>query len=676
MKTRKQRNIGIMAHVDAGKTTTTERILYYTGLSHRIGEVHDGDAIMDHLEEEQKRGITITSAATTCQWNYNNEEYKINIIDTPGHVDFTAEVERSLRVLDGSIALFCAVGGVEPQSETVWRQSNKYKVPRIGFINKMDRIGADFLETVKQIREVLKSNPLILQIPIGSSDTFEGIIDLIDMKSIIWDKDSDGKSFNIQEISDDLIDMAQVYRNILIEELVESNETLFDKYFNNEVISKEEILSVLRQLTIDMKVTPILCGASYKNIGVQHLLDYVVNLLPSPLDTESIEGTDLDGEPLIRLTESEDMSGLVFKTDSDKFGKLSYIRIYSGTIRIGDTIMNTRSGKTERVSKIYQMHSNKKNPIDSLGCGDIGTIVGLKDIRTGDTICSVDNPIIFEEIDFPEPVIGFAIESGSDTDSTKLGIALSKLVEEDPTLSVRIDSFSGQTILSGMGELHLEITINELLNKYGISVTTGDAQIMYKEAITQKVEHTQHLHKQTGGRGKFADISVIIEPIDDSEELEFINSTKGGVIPKEFISSVEKGFKSCMMNGTIEGYPMNGFRVTLIDGKTHPVDSDQLSFEMCAIDAFKKAVPLAKPVLLEPIMKGEVIVPEEYMGSVMGDINRKRGHILGMDDNGSNKVIKMTVPLIEMVGYMTLLRTMTKGRGTFSMELSHYDKCK
>ncbi|CAG7581106.1 MAG: Elongation factor G [uncultured marine phage] len=680
-KLRYTRNIGIMAHVDAGKTTTTERVLFYTGLSHKIGEVHNGEAIMDHRKDEQERGITITSAATTCHWNYKDQDYKINIIDTPGHVDFTAEVERSLRILDGSVALFCAVGGVEPQSETVWKQANKYNVPRIGFVNKMDRDGADFFNVIKQIEERLGSNPCPITIPIGSDNSFSGIVDLISQKAIYWDVDEKGEQFRVAEIPSDMVEISKEYRDKLIETVAESNLELLDKYLEGETISNEEIISAIRELTINMEIVPMLCGSAYKNIGVQTLLDYTMAFLPSPLDIESVKGTYEDEEVERFPSVDEPLSGLVFKTENDKFGKLCYFRLYSGSLTPGTTVLNSRSGKKERVTRVFQMHSNTKNPLDVIEAGDICAIVGLKDVRTGDTICLEESPIMFEQITFPEPVIGFAIEAKDSSDIDKLGMSLSKLSEEDPTITIRTDEFSGQTIISGMGELHLEVRINDLKETYGVEVTKGDPQIMYKESITEKVKHFEHLSKQTGGRGKYADIEVIIEPLgehsenDEESELVFINEIKGGVIPSEYISSIEKGFKRCLKNGILAGYPMEGMKVTLIDGKTHPVDSDALSFEMAAVDAFRAAIPQTKPVLLEPIMNLEVIVPEEYMGNVLADITRRRGQPEGMEDRAGDKVIKAKVPLAEMVGYTTSLRTKTAGRGISNMELSHYDPC-
>ena len=670
---RRTRNIGIMAHVDAGKTTTTERILFYAGVTHKMGEVHDGAATMDHRKDEQERGITITSAAITCGWNYQGEDYKVNVIDTPGHVDFTAEVERSLRVLDGAIGLFCAVGGVEPQSETVWKQANKYGVPRIGFVNKMDRDGANYFKVLDQITNRLSANPIPIHIPIGEADSFVGIVDLITQKAIYWDQDEKGEKFRVAEIPQSMENQAMRWRVCMIEDLAELDLELLEKYTSGDEIQEDEIIKVLRRLTISMEVIPMFCGSAYKNIGVQTLLDYTMALLPSPLDTESVAGTDLEGEPTTRLVNSvEKMSGLVFKTDNYKFGKLCYIRIYSGELKQGSTVMNARTQDKGRISRVFQMHSNSKKPLDKLLAGDIGAIVGLKDVRTGDSICAVDAPIVFEQISFPEPVIGFAIEAKSSADQDKLGVALSKLLEEDPTLTIRIDEFAGQTIISGMGELHLEVRINELKDVYGVEVSKGDPCIMYKEAITERVVHREHLSKQTGGRGKYADIEVILEP---SEEFEFVNNIKGGVIPQEYIPSIEKGFKSCLGNGVLAGYPMEGIRVTLVDGKTHAVDSDALSFEMAARDAFVAAVPKAKPVLLEPIMDLEVTVPEEYMGSILGDISKRRGQTKGMEDRAKDKVIKAQVPLSEMVGYTTTLRTLTAGRGISSMELSHYEKC-
>ena len=668
------RNIGIMAHVDAGKTTTTERVLYYTGLSHKIGEVHDGNAIMDSREDEQERGITISSASTTCHWSFDGDEYKMNIIDTPGHVDFTAEVERSLRVLDGAVALFCAVGGVEPQSETVWKQANKYNVPRIGFVNKMDRAGADFFRVVEHVKQRLKSVAVPIQIPIGSEEDFIGVIDLVTLKAIYWDIDDKGKEYRYDAIPEDYIVEAMKWRENLIEHVAEANDTLLETYLQDGNLSNTDIIEGLRILTIKMEIVPMLCGSAYKNIGVQKMLDSVMELLPSPLDTEKVFGQDLDENDVERLTIiDEKLSAIVFKTDSDKFGKLSYVRIYSGSIKEGDSILNTRTGNKERVSRIYQMHSNQKTSIKSLEAGDIGVIVGMKEVISGDTICDLKAPIVFEKMTFPEPVIGFAIEAKNSLDADKLGLALNKLTNEDPTLKVRVDSFSGQTILSGMGELHLEVSINVLNKIYNVDITKGNPQIMYKESITKSVTHKEHLAMQNGGSGKYADIEVIIEPCDT--EFEFVSKIKGGSIPQEFIPSVEKGFRQCLTNGTIAGYPIEGVKVTLIDGKIHAVDSDALSFEMCAKQAFKNAIPLTKPVLLEPIMSLEVVVPEEYMGNVLGDISKRRGMPKGTEVRGGDSVIKADVPLSELVGYTTTLRTITAGRGSSTMELSEYVQC-
>ena len=669
-KLNKTRNIGIMAHVDAGKTTTTERVLFYTGVTHNMGEVHDGNATMDHQKEEQERGITITSAAITCFWNDN----RINIIDTPGHVDFTAEVERSLRVLDGAVALFCAVGGVEPQSETVWKQANRYNVPRIGFVNKMDRDGADFYNVVAQIKKRLGSKAVPIQLPIGSSETFTGVIDLITQRAIYWDVDENGEQFRFAEVPENMIEIVTEYRNNLIEIIAESDDSLLQKYFDGIELSEQEIISALRSSTISMDIVPIMCGSAYKNIGVQSLLDKVCEILPSPLDVGSITGTNEDGDVEERYPDNTDtLSGLVFKTENDKFGKLSYYRVYSGTLKVGDMVFNPRSNKKERVSCIFEMRSNQRIPIKSIEAGDIAGIVGVKDIRTGDTICSVDKPIFLEGIDFSEPVIGFAIEPKTAADMDKLSLALSKISEEDPTITIRIDDFSGQTIISGMGELHLEVSINRLRDRYGVEITKGNPHIMYKETITKKVTHIERMHKQTGGRGKYADIEVIIEPIED-EGLVFVSEIKGGVIPMEYIPSVEKGFRSQMKNGILKGYPVQGIKVTLIDGKTHPVDSDALSFEMAAIDAFRNAIPQAGPILLEPIMGLDVITPSESLGKVIGDVNRRRGNPEGIEEKGGDTIVKAKVPLAELVGYMTELRTLTTGRGNCSMTLSHYQK--
>lgn len=668
-KLNKTRNIGIMAHVDAGKTTTTERVLFYTGVTHNMGEVHDGNATMDHQKEEQERGITITSAAITTFWN----DHRINIIDTPGHVDFTAEVERSLRVLDGAVALFCAVGAVEPQSETVWKQANRYGVPRIAFVNKMDRDGADFYNVLNQIKERLGSNAVPIQLPIGASDDFSGVIDIIKGKAIYWN-DENGQEFRYEDIPSDMISTFEKYRNQLLEVVAESDDELLEKFFNGDEITEDEIISALRKSTISMDIVPVMCGSAYRNIGVQPLLDKVCQILPSPLDVGEVKGTNEEGEEDERYPDnSDDLSGLVFKTDNDKFGKLSYYRVYSGKLNIGDTVFNPRTGKKERVSRIFEMHSNKRIPIDSIESGDIAGIIGVKDIRTGDTICSIDNPIMLEGIDFSTPVIGFAIEPKSQNDMDKLSMALSKIADEDPTITIHTDDFSGQTIISGMGELHLEVRLNQLRDIHGVEVTKGNPHIMYKETITKTIRHIEKMHKQTGGRGKYADIEVIIEPTEN-EGLEFVSEIKGGVIPAEFIPSVEKGFLSQMETGILKGYPMQGLKVTLVDGKTHPVDSDALSFEMAAIDAFRNAIPQAGPVLLEPIMGVEITTPSESLGKVIGDVNRRRGNPEGIEESGGDSVVKAKVPLAELVGYTTDLRTITTGRGDCNMTLSHYQK--
>ncbi len=674
------RNIGIMAHVDAGKTTTTERILYYTGVSHKIGEVHDGAATMDWMEQEQERGITITSAATTVFWNYLGEEYKVNIIDTPGHVDFTVEVERSLRVLDGAVALFCASSGVEPQSETVWRQADKYKVPRIGFINKMDRIGADFFGTIQQIKDRLGANPIPVTIPIGAEDDFVGLVDLIKMKAYIWDGDDNGMSFEVTEIPDDLVEEANEWRNTLIEAVAESDDALMEKFFEDaDSITEEEVLKAIRISTINMSINPIICGSAFKNKGVQTLLDYVMAFLPSPVDIEAIEGTSLDGDEklLRRPTNSDPMAALAFKIATDPFvGRLCFFRMYSGVLDAGSYVLNSRTRKKERISRIFQMHSNKQNALDRIEAGDIGAGVGFKDIRTGDTLCDEKSPIVLESMEFPDPVIGLAIEPKTKADVDKLGVALGKLSEEDPTFQIRTDESSGQTIISGMGELHLEVLVDRLKREFKVEVNEGAPQVNYKEAITRPANHREVYKKQSGGRGKFADIVVEIKPREDGKEgLEFINQVKGGNIPREFIPNVEKGFKEAMKNGVLAGYPMDSMTVTLLDGSYHPVDSDGLSYELCAKMAYRSAAPACGAVILEPIMKLEVVTPEENMGDIVGDLNRRRGQIEGMDDRNGAKVIKATVPLSEMFGYVTSLRTMSSGRATSTMEFSHYAEC-
>ncbi len=672
------RNIGIMAHIDAGKTTTTERILFYTGITHKIGEVHDGAATMDWMEQEQERGITITSAAVTTNWNYNNESYKVNIIDTPGHVDFTVEVERSLRILDGAVALFCAVGGVEPQSETVWRQANKYNVPRIGFVNKMDRSGANFFEVVTQVREVLGANPVPLQIPIGAEETFRGVIDLIENKAVVWfDDEQLGARYELQEIPEDLKGEAEEWRGKLIEAVAEHDDELLERYFEDpESITKEEMLAVIRKATIAQTITPMLCGSAFKNKGVQRLLDAVVQFLPSPLDVPDIEGINPNTGDVVkrRPTEDDPMAALAFKIATDPFvGRLAFIRVYSGKIDSGSYVLNTRSGKKERIARIYQMKSNKQLPIDELAAGDIGAAVGFKDIRTGDTLCHEKHPIALESMDFPDPVIGVAVEPKSQKDMDKLGTALAKLAEEDPTFQVRTDEESGQTVISGMGELHLEIIIDRLKREFKVDCNQGRPQVNYKEAITANVEHREVFKKQTGGRGKFADIQFRMGPIDDGKEgLQFIDHVKGGNIPKEFIPSVEKGFLTAMDNGVIAGYAVENLKVELFDGSFHPVDSDQLSFEIAARQGFKEAARKASPVLLEPIMRVEVVTPEEYMGDIISDFNKRRGQVEGMESKAGARVVKAKVPLAEMFGYVTALRTISSGRATSSMEFLKY----
>ncbi len=674
------RNIGIMAHIDAGKTTTSERILFYTGLTHKIGEVHDGAATMDWMEQEQERGITITSAATTTRWKYKGQEYKINLIDTPGHVDFTVEVERSLRILDGAVATFCAVGGVEPQSETVWRQADKYNVPRIGYVNKMDRSGANFFEVVTQIKEVLGANPCPIQIPIGAEENFKGIIDLVTMKALYWRDETIGAGYQTEDIPADYQAEAAEWRDKMLETLASFDDQLMEKYFDNpETITEDEIRDAIRKATIAMGINPIICGSSFKNKGVQPLLDAVCAYLPSPLDTEFIEGTDPDNEEKKlqrRPDESEPLCALAFKIATDPYvGRLCFFRVYSGKLEAGSYVYNVRSGKKERISRIFQMHSNKQNPVDYISAGDIGAGVGFKDIRTGDTLCSEDHPIALESMDFPDPVIGIAVEPKTQSDLDKLGVGLGKLAEEDPTFTVRTDEQTGQTIISGMGELHLEIIIDRLKREFKVECNQGKPQVTYKEAITKEVETREVYKKQTGGRGKFADIIVKVGPVDEGFEgsLQFIDEVKGGNIPKEYIPSVQKGFQAAMKNGVLAGFPVDTLKVTLVDGSFHAVDSDQLSFEICAQLAFKSACAKAKPVLMEPIMKLEVVTPEESMGDVIGDLNKRRGNVEGMDSSRTGaRIVKAKVPLAELFGYVTALRTITSGRATSSMEFSHY----
>ncbi len=676
------RNIGIMAHIDAGKTTTSERILFYTGLTHKIGEVHDGAATMDWMEQEQERGITITSAATTTYWKYNDEKFKINLIDTPGHVDFTVEVERSLRVLDGAVATFCAVGGVEPQSETVWRQADKYNVPRIGYVNKMDRSGANFFEVVRQLQDVLGANPCPIQIPIGAEETFKGVVDLIQMKAIFWHDETMGADYTIEEIPESLRQEAEEWRDKMLEKIAEYDDALMTKYFDDpSTITIEEIKKALRAATLKMHILPMILGSSFKNKGVQCLLDAVCAYLPSPLDSGAVEGHSLDNpdEIITREPSSEaPMCALAFKIATDPYvGRLCFFRVYSGDVNAGSYVFNSRSGKKERVSRLFQMHSNKQNAKEVIGCGDIGAGVGFKDIRTGDTLCSEDAPIVLEAMDFPDPVIGIAVEPKTQKDLDKLGVGLQKLAEEDPTFRVATNEETGQTVISGMGELHLDIIIDRLRREFKVECNQGRPQVTYKEAITRPVELREVFKKQTGGRGKFADIIVRVEPVDEGFEgnLQFVDEVKGGNIPKEFIPSIQKGFQTAMKNGVLAGYPVEHLKVTVIDGSFHPVDSDQLSFELCAIQAFKKASEKAGPVLLEPIMKIEVVTPEESMGDVISDLNKRRGQVEGMESSRSGaRVIKAKAPLAEMFGYVTDLRTITSGRATSTMTFSHYSE--
>lgn len=674
------RNIGIMAHIDAGKTTTSERILFYTGLTHKIGETHDGTATMDWMSQEQERGITITSAATTTSWNYNNKTFKINLIDTPGHVDFTAEVERSLRVLDGAVATYCAVGGVEPQSETVWRQADKYNVPRIGYVNKMDRSGANFFEVVRQMKDVLGANPCPIVVPIGAEESFKGLVDLIEMKAILWHDETMGADYDVEEIPADLVDECNEWREKMLESIAEFDESLMEKYFEDpSTITKEEILRALRVATIKMAIVPMLCGSSFKNKGVQTLLNYVCAFLPSPLDTENIIGTNPEtGEEEDRKpSEDEKTSALAFKIATDPYvGRLTFFRVYSGKVEAGSYIYNPRSEKRERVSRLFQMHSNKQNSVECIAAGDIGAGVGFKDIRTGDTLCDEDAPIVLEAIDFPETVIGVAVEPKTQKDMEKLSTGLAKLAEEDPTFTVKTDEQTGQTVISGMGELHLDIIIDRLKREFKVECNQGRPQVNYKEAVTKTIQIREVYKKQTGGRGKFADIIVKVGPVDadfDKGGLQFVDEVKGGNVPKEFIPSVQKGFQTAMKNGILAGYPLDSLKVTLTDGSYHPVDSDQLSFEICAIQAYKTACIKAGPVLMEPIMKLEVVTPEENMGDVIGDLNKRRGQVEGMETSRSGaRIVKAMVPLAEMFGYVTALRTITSGRATSSMVYAHH----
>ena len=674
------RNIGIMAHIDAGKTTTSERILFYTGLTHKIGEVHDGAATMDWMEQEQERGITITSAATTTYWNWNNDKYKINLIDTPGHVDFTAEVERSLRVLDGAVAAYCAVGGVEPQSETVWRQADKYNVPRMGYVNKMDRSGADFFEVVRQMKEVLGANPCPVVIPIGAEENFKGVVDLIKMKAIYWHDETMGADYSVEEIPAALQAEAEEWRDKWLEKASEADEALMEKYFDDpSTITEDEIIAAIRKATVNMELTPMLCGSSFKNKGVQTLLDYVCAFLPSPLDTPNVVGTNpsTKEEEDRRPDEDDKTAALAFKIATDPYvGRLTFIRVYSGKVVAGSYVYNSRSGKKERVSRLFQMHSNHQNPVEEICAGDIGAVVGLKDIHTGDTLCDESAPIVLESMDFPEPVIGIAVEPKTQKDLDKLSVGLAKLAEEDPTFTVRTDEQSGQTVISGMGELHLDIIIDRLKREFKVECNQGKPQVNYKEAITKAVNLREVYKKQSGGRGKFADIIVEVGPVDDAYKeggLQFVDEVKGGNIPKEFIPAVQKGFTNAMTNGVLGGFPMDSMKVRLIDGSFHPVDSDQLSFEICALQAYKNACTQAKPVLMEPIMKLEVVTPEENMGDVIGDLNKRRGQVEGMDTSRSGaRIVKAMVPLSEMFGYVTALRTITSGRATSTMTYDHH----
>ena len=674
------RNIGIMAHIDAGKTTTSERILFYTGLTHKIGEVHDGAATMDWMEQEQERGITITSAATTTFWKYNDQKYKINLIDTPGHVDFTVEVERSLRVLDGAVATFRAVGGVEPQSETVWRQADKYNVPRVGYVNKMDRSGANFFEVVRQMKEVLGANPCPIQVPIGAEETFKGVVDLVKMKALFWHDETMGAEYSVEDIPANMLAECEEWRDKMLETIAEFDDDLMAKYFDDpSTITEDEIKRALRAATLKMEAVPMLCGSSFKNKGVQTLLDAACAYLPSPEDTDVVEGHAM-GDPYTKVTRrpifEDPTCALAFKIATDPYvGRLVFFRVYSGKIDAGSYVLNSRSGKKERISRLFQMHSNKQNPMESIGCGDIGAGVGFKDIRTGDTLCDENAPIVLESMDFPDPVIGIAVEPKTQKDLDKLGVGLQKLAEEDPTFRVQTNEETGQTVISGMGELHLDIIIDRLRREFKVECNQGRPQVSYKEAITKPVELREVFKKQTGGRGKFADIIVRVEPVDEGFEgnLQFVDEVKGGNIPKEFIPSIQKGFTTAMKNGVLAGFPVEHLKVTVIDGSFHPVDSDQLSFELCAIQAFKKASEQARPVLLEPIMKVEVVTPEESMGDVIGDLNKRRGQVEGMETSRSGaRIVKAKAPLAEMFGYVTALRTITSGRATSTMSFSHY----
>ena len=670
-----------MAHIDAGKTTTSERILFYTGKTHKIGEVHDGSATMDWMVQEQERGITITSAATTCQWIYNDKKYKINLIDTPGHVDFTAEVERSLRVLDGAVATYSAADGVQPQSETVWRQADKYNVPRLGYVNKMDRSGADFYETMEQMKTMLGAHPVAIQIPIGAEENFKGVVDLIKMKAILWHDETMGADYDVEDIPADLKAEAEEWRSKLLEEAAALDEALMEKYFEDpSTVTEEDIIKAIRKGTISMEICPMLCGSSYKNKGVQPLLDYVCAFLPSPLDTENIVGKNpTTGEEEDRKpSEDEPTSALAFKIATDPFvGRLCFFRVYSGKIEAGSYVYNSRSDKKERISRLFQMHSNHQNPVEVIDAGDIGAGVGFKDIRTGDTLCDENHPIVLESMEFPDPVIEISVEPKTQKDLDKLGMGLAKLAEEDPTFRVKTDEASGQTIIAGMGELHLDIIVDRLRREFKVECNQGRPKVAYKEAIKETVSHREVYKKQTGGRGKFADINVTVGPVDEGFEgaLQFVDQVKGGNIPKEFIPCIEKGFTAAMKSGVLAGFPVEQLKVVVVDGSFHPVDSDQLSFEVCAQMAFKSACAKAKPVLMEPIMKLEVVTPEENMGDVIGDLNKRRGQVESMDTTKSGaRLVNAKVPLSTLFGYVTDLRTITSGRATSSMEFSHYEE--
>ncbi len=674
------RNIGIMAHIDAGKTTTSERILYYTGKTHKIGEVHDGAATMDWMVQEQERGITITSAATTAFWHYDGKVYQINLIDTPGHVDFTVEVERSLRVLDGTIATFCAVGRVQPQSETVWRQADKYGVPKIAYVNKMDRVGADFLACVEEIHTKLGANAVPVCLPIGAEDKFQGIVDLISRKAIVYDSSDELVNYKVEDIPADMVEDVETWREKLVEAAAECDEALMEKFFEDpDSVTDEEIIAAIRKGTISMQIVPACCGSSFKNKGVQFLLDAVMRYLPSPLDKGVVRGTSprTGKEEDLLPSADQPFCALVFKIATDPFvGRLAFLRVYSGRVDAGSYVYNVRTARKERIARLYQMHSNHQNPIDFVEAGDICAAVGFKDLRTGDTVCDENHPVILESMVFPDPVIGIAVEPKTQTDLDKLGIALGKLAEEDPTFTVRSDVETGQTIISGMGELHLDIIVDRLRREFGVEINQGAPQVNYKEAITGTVQHREVFKKQTGGRGKYADIIVEIGPADEGENgLQFVNEVKGGNIPKEFIPSIEKGFKSAMANGVLAGYEVQSMKVTVLDGSYHPVDSDQLSFEMAARMAFRHACPKCKPVLLEPIMSLEVVTPEDYMGDIVGDLNRRRGQIQAMDSTSNGaRIVKAFVPLAEQFGYVTVLRTLSSGRATSTMSFDHYSE--